>query len=62
MEFFLSIGLTFVLGAQKNRFNETVLLSTHNMFLIRTKKFDFYCEFFSEVMAIAIHIIDQLLK
>ena len=24
-------GLTFVLGAQKNRLNETVLLSTHNI-------------------------------
>ena len=28
---FLPINLTYVLGAQKNRLIETVLLSTHNM-------------------------------
>ena len=30
--------LTYVLGAQKNRVIETVLLSTHNMFCLRYKK------------------------
>ena len=28
---FLSISLTYVLGAQKNRLIETVILSTHNI-------------------------------
>ena len=31
MNIFLSISLTFVLGAQKNRLNETVLLSIQNL-------------------------------
>ena len=30
--------LTYVLGAQKNRLNAMVLLSTHNMFWLRNKK------------------------
>ena len=30
--------LTFVLGAQKNRLIEMVLLSTHNMFWLRNKE------------------------
>ena len=29
---FLPIGLTYVLGAQKNRLIETVLLSTYNIY------------------------------
>ena len=61
MKFFLSVRLTLVLGAPKNRLNETVLLSTYNMLLMRNKKIDF---FLIKVMAIAIHITvtDQLLK
>ena len=35
---FLPIILAYVLGAQKNRLIETVLLSTHNMFWMRNKK------------------------
>ena len=31
MNIFLSIDFTFVLGVQKNRLNETVLMSTHNI-------------------------------
>ena len=40
---YLSV-LTFVLGAQKNRLNETVLLSTHNIWIgweIRKLIFDY---------------------
>ena len=33
--------LTYVLGAQKNRHNEMVLLSTHNIFWLRNKKIIF---------------------
>ena len=33
--------LTYVLGAQKNRLIETVLLSTHNIFWLRNKKINF---------------------
>ena len=33
--------LTYVLGAQKIRLNETVLLSTHNMFWLRNKRTHF---------------------
>ena len=33
--------LTYVLGANKNRLIETVLLSTHNMFWLRNKKISF---------------------
>ena len=34
--------LTFVLGAQKNRLNETVLLSTHNIcFVLELRKLIF---------------------
>ena len=32
------IFLSYVWGAQKKRLNETVLLSTHNMFWLRNKK------------------------
>ena len=32
---------TYVLGAQKNRLIETVLLSTHNMFWLINKKINF---------------------
>ena len=38
---FLSIILASVLGAQKNRLNETVLLSTQHMFWLRHKKIIF---------------------
>ena len=34
--------LTYVLGAQKNRPIETVLLSTDNMFWLRNKKIIFF--------------------
>ena len=39
MNIFLPISLTYVLGAQKNRFIEMGLLSTHNIFFwLRNKK------------------------
>ena len=39
--FFLSISLNMYLGAQTNRLIKTVLLSTHNMFWLRSKKNNF---------------------
>ena len=35
------VSLTVVLGTQKNPLNETVLLSTQNMFWLRNKKIIF---------------------
>ena len=54
--------LTYVLGAQKNRLIETVLLSTHNMFWLRNKKNNFLVELESTSILDIYFILDTFLR
>ena len=51
--------LTYVLGAQKNRLIETVLLSTHNLcFGLEIRKFNFCYALLTKVLSILLFFLE----